>query len=156
MSLTAEPYRSAPELNQLGSEVIGTREEVLACLTLQQAARKLGVTEQARRDSDTVVSLSLERIEESPRSSKALKKLDATGKSHATAAMPSPLSRGPPPLPPPLPKGWRQAVSKQGEVYFWNFWTREATYERPGARCAAAPTLTLLRVRSRITRGPDY
>ena len=82
----------------------------------------------SRRDSDTVISLSLECIEESPRPSKL-------------KTLPGPPPGPPPPAAalPPLPKGWKQAVTKQGEIYYWNWWSRETTYIRPSPIPVAPP-----------------
>ena len=132
-------FRSAPELCELDDEILGTRQEVLACLKLQAAAR-LMIEPPAglRRDSDTVLSLSLECIEEcieSPRLNAVGGRLP--GKTPVVAA-PVPRSQGKTLPPPPLPKGWKTAVTKQGEVYFWNWWTRETSYQRPMTRCGRA------------------
>ena len=53
----------------------------------------------------------------------------------------------PPPGPPPepLPLGWREATDANGLPYYWHYWTRETTYDRPtaaGDSPRPAPKLT--------------
>ena len=137
----------------MGPSMSPDEERKMLVLELGKLKAENAVLE--RRDSDTVMALDLDAIIESPRNGEPTEIRELSGL--RLPSSPAPPDSAPPPPPPPiedlprLPRGWREAQSSEGYIYYWHVRTRETTFERPQCSTRESRGLSILSRSSSIS-----